>query len=266
MRVKALWEYPVKSLAGYSLQTALLTPRGFQHDRRWMLIDENGVFISQRKYPRLTRKQARIDGNALMLADIDDGTVLCIPEAKAGDGDNVKVQLWDDVFEARLVPTASSGALEAFFGFPCRLVYMADDCRRPVDQKYAGPEEEVSFSDGFPYLITNQASLDAFAMQYGEALHMLRFRPNIVVEGEPAFAEDQWTELRMAGASFRTPKPCGRCVVITINPETGRKDPGVLSALASIRTRDQKILFGVNACWTGSGAGSISIGDELTPA
>ncbi len=263
MHVKALWEYPVKSLAGYSLETAVLTPRGFAHDRRWMLVDEAGLFVSQRTRPGLSRKQARLDGDILVLAGLDDGAILRIPDAKADNGPRVEVQLWQDVFEARLVSSAPAAALEDFFGFPCRLVYMAPDCQRLIDQKYAGPEEEVGFADGFPYLITNQASLDAFAAHYGAELSMLRFRPNIVTEGAHAFAEDEWTEIRTESAVFRTPKPCGRCVMITIDPDTGKKQPGVLSTLASFHTKDHKILFGVNACWTGSGAGAISVGEKL---
>ncbi len=263
MRVKALWEYPVKSLAGYSLQTAALTPRGFQHDRRWMLIDEDGVFISQRDFPHLSRKQAKLDGNTLVLSGLDDGSTLRIPEANAGDGPMITVQLWDDTFQARLVPAAAPHDLQGFFGFPCRLVYMADDCRRQVDIQYANPGEEVGFADGFPYLIANQASADALAAHYGAEINMLRFRPNIVVEGADAFAEDHWTALESGSGRFRTPKPCARCVVITIDPDSGQKQPEVLSALAAIRTRGRKVLFGMNACWEGKGTGLISVGDAL---
>lgn len=264
MRVKELWEYPVKSLAGYQLDSATLMPRGLAHDRRWMLIDEAGVFISQRKRPALSRIQARVEGDALVLTDLDgDGGSLHIPAAQAEQGPAVTVQVWDDRVEARLVTTAPAAALEAFMGFPCRLVYMASDSHRPVDERYAKPGEEVSFADGFPYLIANSASLDAFAALYGEAVSMQRFRPNVVVEGAAAFAEDHWARVGTATAVFRTPKPCARCVMITIDPETGKKQPRVWAELASLRAQGNKVLFGVNACWEGQGSATIQVGEDL---
>jgi hypothetical protein len=143
------------------------------------------------------------------------------------------------------------------------LVYLANDSHRPLDARYAVGEEEVSFADGYPYLIANQASLAALAQAVGEPLSMQRFRPNIVVEDAPAFAEDQWRKVQIGDEPFRLPKPCARCVVITINPETLEKNARVFATLAQMHSREKKVLFGMNACWQGKGAAMIKVGDKL---
>lgn len=258
--ITAIREYPVKSLAGNSLERATLTSRGLENDRRWMLIDQEGQFVTQREHPWLCRKQALVQGKSLRLRDLDTGEELIIPEAKADHGPYTTVTLWDDTFEARLVETD----IRSFFGRAWQLVYMADDCHRMVDQRYARPGQEVGFSDGYPYLIASESSLATLSAHYGETLHMDRFRPNIVVSGSSAFAEDQWHGLQHRGGIFRTPKPCARCVMITVDPANGSQQKGVLTSLAALNSRDNKVIFGANACWEGNSPCEIAVGDVLS--
>lgn len=261
MQVKQLWVYPVKSFAGQSLQEASLQQRGFEHDRRWMLVDENGRFISQREHAHLSRWQAAVDGEDLLLTQLDTGTEISVPQAKAEEGPLVDVQVWNDSFTARLVDTIPDKVLEVAFGFPCRLVYMATDSSRPVEAKYAKVGEEVSFADGYPYLIATTGSLSAIEEEKGQELGMRRFRPNIVIEHAAAFAEDHWSALTIANQPFRLPKPCARCVIITIDPDTTVKDPEVFATLAELHKEGRKVLFGMNACWEGVMSGKLRVGD-----
>lgn len=265
MKIKELWIYPVKSLAGNAVSSATLAGRGFIDDRRWMLIDENGRFISQRQHAHLARWQAQAEEEDLVLEHLDTGEQLRIKEARADEGPLVEVQVWNDQFSACLVETVSTEELNAALGIPCRLVYMAEDSNRSLDPRYAKGQEQVSFADGYPYLIANQASLDALAAEVGEELTMQRFRPNVVVEGAPAFAEDEWQALEIGEEAFRLPKPCARCVVITIDPETTVKNPRVFATLAQIHSKEKKVLFGMNACWEGTGEAALSVGEEVVP-
>lgn len=263
MQVLSLWEYPVKSLAGNAVTTMQLHPRGAQNDRRWMLVDDAGRFISQREHPHLCRIQAKVSEDGLVIRHLDRGDTLMIPEARAVNGAKIGVTVWDDDFEARLVDSVAQQDLSDCVGLSCRLVYMSADSERPLDPDYALEQERVSFADGFPYLITNQASLDALTAHYGADLAMLRFRPNIVVGGAAAFAEDAWKKLRVGDATFRLPKPCSRCIMVTVDPQTAEREPAVLQRLADLRTVNRKILFGMNACWLGDGSGAIAIGDRV---
>jgi uncharacterized protein YcbX len=263
MKIKELWIYPVKSMAGNAVTSATLAARGFLDDRRWMLIDENGRFISQREYAQLARWQARTDEQDLVLEHLDTGEQLRIKEARADEGPLVEVQVWDDRFSACLVESISGEALKAALGIPCRLVYMPEDFDRPLDPRFAKGEEWVSFADGYPYLVANQASLDALAAEVEEELNMQRFRPNIVVEGPAAFAEDNWQALQIGKEAFRLPKPCSRCIVITIDPETTKKNPSVFRNLAEMHSLNNKVVFGMNACWEGSGEAVLTVGEEV---
>lgn len=263
MKIKELWVYPVKSLAGNAVTSAHLSARGFVDDRRWMLIDENGRFISQREYAHLARWRARVVVDDLVLEHLDSGEELRIKQARADEGPRVEVKVWDDQFTARLVESVSAEELHTALGIPCRLVYMSEDSNRPLDPRYAQGDERVSFADGYPYLVANQASLEALAAQVGEELSMRRFRPNIVLEGAPAFAEDQWQTLQIGAANFRLPKPCARCIIITIDPDTTQKNPSVFRSLAEMHSQDKKVIFGMNACWDGKDDAVLQVGEEV---
>lgn len=263
MKISSLHLYPVKSLGGQTLDTARALGRGLADDRRWMLVDADGRFISQREHAGLALWTAELRDEDLRLRHHNGQLSLRVPAARAEDGPPITVTVWDDTFTARLVPTVTPTELSAALGIDCRLVYLGADSHRPIDPRYAGPEEEVSFADGFPYLIANTASLRELERRMGTELSMSRFRPNIVVHTDTAFAEDEWREVAVGETGrFRTPKPCGRCVVVTIDPRTGEKNPDVLAELARFRRRGRKILFGVNACLEGEPV-TLRVGDPV---
>jgi uncharacterized protein YcbX len=270
MRVRTLYRYPVKSLGGASVSELTPSLRGFVDDRRWMLIDERGRFISQRSLPGLARFRARLDGVDTLVFETVNGEVLGeVAGARPSGEGNVTVTVWDDTFPARLVEHPDIPAIARKLGLPgARLVYMNEEVRRPVDERYAKVGEEVSFADGYPYLITTTASLDDLSEKAEEALDERRFRPNIIVETETPFEEDHWRQLNIGNHHFRVPKPCARCIMVTHEPDTGDRNPRVLAELAAYRKEGPKILFGMNACWEG-GEGDIRVGDmvvETSPA
>lgn len=264
MRVRTLYRYPVKSLGGAAVGELTPSLRGFVDDRRWMLIDERGRFISQRSLPGLARFRARMVGGDTLVFETVSGDVLGeVAGARPTGEGNITVTVWDDTFSARLVDSPAIPAIVRRLGLPnARLVYMNQDVHRPVDGRYAREGEEVSFADGYPYLITTSASLDDLSDKTEEPLDERRFRPNIIVETEIPFAEDHWRELRIGEHAFRLPKACARCIMVTHDPDSGDRSPRVLAELVAYRKQGPKILFGMNACWEG-GPGAISVGDRV---
>lgn len=260
--VSQLFIYPIKALGGFSPSTAVLAGRGFIDDRRWMLVDTRGRFISQRQHAQLTLWTVRVEGDELILQHRINKQEVCIGNARTTEGPRVDVQVWDNDFSAYLIEHATE-PLTAALGLVCRLVYMSANVHRPVDPRYAKAGEEVSFADGYPYLITNTASLEELSSRYGEQLWMNRFRPNIVLQTDTPFAEDKWARLRIGGADFRLPKPCARCNVTTINQETATITPRVFAELAAFRKVGRKVLFGMNACYEGAEGQTIAVGEAV---
>ena len=263
MRVHKLYRYPVKSLGGQSVMTLQPEVRGFKDDRRWMFIEPNGQFISRRAVPTMCEFAAEVHGDELRFVRINDGSVLGAVAGARQGSQQVDVTVWDDSLTATLIENQAIPTIAEGLGIPdARLVYMSTDDRRPVDPRFASPTEEVSFADGFPYLITTTASLDDLSGRVGEELDERRFRPNIIIEQPEPFAEDKWTDVRVKNHHFRLPKPCARCIMITQAPETGERNLRVLAELSAYRKVGNKVMFGMNACWEG-GDGLLSVGDEV---
>lgn len=267
MEIEALYRYPIKSLGGERVDALTPEERGFVDDRRWMIVDARGRFVSQREARQLTGFRATVTGaTGLQIVRLADERVVAdLPDARPTEASTLLVTVWDDTFPAQVVPLPSGLDLAGLLGVPgARLVYMSEAVHRAVDPRYARHGEEVSFADGYPYLIASTASLEELSRRLGEPLDVLRFRPNLVVRGAAPFAEDGWSDLRIGAHSFYTPKPCARCVVVTLDPRTGERKPEVLRALSRFRkTDDGKVLFGVNACWRG-GVGPVRVGDAVT--
>lgn len=177
-----------------------------------------------------------------------------------------KVRVWQDDCEAVLVSAEADHWFSKALGTPCHLVYMPETSQRPVDPKYAKAEETVSFADGYPYLMIGQASLDDLNDRLSEPIDMIRFRPNLVFSGGTPFMEDEWENFSIGAARFRGTKPCARCQIPTIDLTTGKTSKEPTKTLATFRKQDNKILFGLNACWeldNGEGGRSIKIGDPI---
>ncbi|RMG59741.1 MAG: MOSC domain-containing protein [Gammaproteobacteria bacterium] len=246
-----LWIHPVKSLRGLSLTEAEVTPRGLAHDRRWMVVDAAGRFLTQRQQPRLALVHPQIDTARNLLCLHDAGQQrndLELP-LRLDSGQPVEVEVWKDRCRALDAGEDAAEWISTAAGQPARLVYMPDETRRAVDPDYARPGDVSSFSDGFPLLIISEGSLDALNRRLGRPLPMRRFRPNLVIAGTAPHAEDEWRRIRIGDVELELVKPCSRCIVTTVDPETGERDPErePLRTLMQYRLRDNKVYFGQNA-------------------
>ena len=249
LQLSEIWIYPVKSLAGIRLEKSRVTQRGLEYDRRWMLVDEKGVFVTQRKYPQLVLFQPKIDGGFMQIShkDATKGSV-SFSLSQKNEKQPIEVQVWEDSVSAIEVSEQVSFWFSEILGFNVRLVFMPDESLRKVDPDYAvDPDDMTSFSDGFPFLIIGQASLDDLNTRLQEKVGMDRFRPNFVFSGGEAYEEEQWKEFRIGNLVFHGVKPCGRCIMTTVDAQKGNfsgKEP--LYTLSTYRKKGNKVLFGQN--------------------
>ncbi|HEU4407488.1 MAG TPA: MOSC N-terminal beta barrel domain-containing protein [Polyangiaceae bacterium] len=258
IRITSLLIYPIKACGGVSSSSARITRRGFAHDRRWMVVDERGDFLTQRGLPRLCLLRTTLS---------EEGIGLSYPGAGASslplrldEGPRVRTRVFGFEGPALVHEAASAWASKAL-GVDCRLVFMPDEVERPVEPAYARPGDVVSYADAYPVLLASASSLDDLNARLPEPLPMARFRPNVVVDGAPAFAEDRWRRMRFGGVTWRNPKPCGRCQVTTVDPATGERSAEPLRTLATYRRRGNSVLFAVNLIPDGEGV--VRVGDAL---
>lgn len=256
----AIHIYPVKSLGAISVREAEVTERGLRHDRRFMVVDPAGAFFTQRDHPKMATVWTELAGGELRLAAPDAGEVAL--EAQPAGGEPMTVQVWNSTCRAIAPSPEADRWLSGYLGTACRLVYMPEETRRAVNPKYGG-DNAVSFADGYPFLVTNEASLADLNARLARPVPMNRFRPNLVVSGAPAFAEDGWGEFRVGAALLRMTKPCGRCQVTTTDQATGEvMGPEPLSVLAAYRdSAEFGARFGMNAVPVGRGA--VRVGDAV---
>ena len=265
LTVSALHIYPVKGLKGLDLREARATERGLEHDRRWMVVDAAGEFLSQRVLPRMATVWTAIEDGALELSAPDMEPIRLALASESGEP--VRVRVWSSECDA-VAPSGEADAwLSEYLGIACRLVRMRESTRRTSNALYAGPGKLIGFADGYACLATSESSLadlNARLVAKGErALPMNRFRPNIVVSGGRAYDEDAWKEIAVGGAVFRAAKPCGRCQVTTTDQSTGEViGPEPLATLAAYREHPEfGIMFGMN--WVMAGTGTIRVGDVV---
>ena len=257
--LSAITLYPVKSLTGISVTRWPVTKTGLQYDRKWMLIDKDAQFLSQRKLPRMALiKTALTDSHLILSASGKED--LLLPLTPTG-GDVINSTIWHRQCDARSVSRDADQWLSDFLDLDCRLVYKSDEIIRPVDPRYARPTDNVAFSDGFPFLIISENSLVLLNQEMQLNLLMTRFRPNLVISGCPGYAEDSWREISIGTIEFRLPKPCSRCSVPTINPVTAQTGKEPLTTLNRIRKWENKIYFGQNALH--NQCGILSVGDAV---
>ncbi len=242
--LSALTIYPCKSLQGIPLDRVLLEARGLKDDRRWMVVDADGHFITQRQQPKMALLAVNLSEQGLQILTNKGGSVF-VPR---GGGVSRRVKVWSDWVAAESCGVEADEWLSDVLGLPCRLVYMPDDVLRPVDPRYAQEQDQVSFADGFPLLLLSEASLAALNEKLEKPVTMSHFRPNLVVKGCEAFAEDQWRRLKIGESELEVVKPCSRCVITTIDPITAKKDPQQqpLRSLLTFRKRGKEVYFGQN--------------------
>jgi uncharacterized protein YcbX len=255
--LSGMYVYPVKGCRGVSVARARVTDRGLEHDRRFMIVDGNGRFVSQRERSELARVVVTLDGGGYLL-DVAGKAQLELPRELAA-GDPVEASLWGSTVWGYVHGEASRWFSE-FLGQECRLLYMPDASRRSVATSTA----LVSFADGYPFLLISEASLEELNRRSSEPMSMQRFRPNLVVSGGPPHFEDALGRFRIGEVYFRTAKPCDRCVVTTVDPDTGERGREPLRALGSYRRWDGKVWFGTNL--VAENQGLLRLGQELSLA
>jgi uncharacterized protein YcbX len=254
VRIASLHVHPIKSCRGVAVTEASLDERGLVDDRRWMVVDEGGEFVTQRREPRLNRVQLAVAEDGWR---VRAGDAITIRPADASEGTTVSV--WGDPVAAR-VHREGSVLLSEHLGRSVRLVFFGPEAERHAGS--AAPSAKVAFADAYPLLLVGQASLDALNERLEEPVPMTRFRPNVVVTGGEPHAEDGWSRLRLGSIEARMVKRCDRCSIVTVDDEGVRqKEP--LATLATYRRDDSKVLFGVNVVHEGTG--TLRVGDPVEP-
>jgi MOSC domain-containing protein len=258
--------YPIKSCRGQAVREAVVEPWGLVGDRRWMLVDEQGRVMTARKHPQLVLVTPQPNSAGLLvqapevdtlLVDTPEGAELC------------DVQVFASVIAASLAAEQANAWFSKVVGEPVRLVYLDDPTRRRPNPQYSRAGDRVSFADGYPLLLATEQSLVALNDLIAEGprsaegpMSMTRFRPNLVVAGAEAWAEDGWRVLRVGAARFRAVKSCDRCVLTTIDPSTATKGREPLMTLARHRRWDGKTWFAINLIPDSPGV-TLRVGDEV---
>jgi uncharacterized protein YcbX len=231
-------------------------------DRRWMIVDEQGNFISQRQHPRMALLQCALEEEQVVVREKGQSAkVLSLP-LSLESGEELKVKIWLNRVLALQGPADANEQISQFLGQACRFVYMPDRTHRLVNPRYVPELELVGFADGYPHLLIGQASLDDLNVRLDQPLPMNRFRPNLVVTGSQPNEEFTWAEVRIGEVTFRGRKPCGRCPIPTIDQDTAVKGREPIRTLATYLRWQGKVVFGENM--THEGEGAVRVGDEVT--
>ena len=252
LTLTCLYIYPIKSLGGISLPEADITSRGLAYDRRWMLVDDQNNFISQREIPALALFKASITQTGILAEHTLHNTTILVP-FEPQSKKNTEVTVWDDTCTATVVSDEVNDWFSQMLSIHCKLVYMPVSTNRKVDSSYASGGEITSFSDGFPILMIGQPSLDDLNNRLSEPIPMNRFRPNIVFTGGVPFEEDTLAHFTIGQIDFYAVKPCARCVVTTIDQQTALPGKEPLKTLAGYRRIANNIYFGQNLLHKGDG-------------
>ena len=262
-QISQLFIYPIKSCAGISVSHFQFDEKGPLLDRRWMLVDStSGAYLSQRTIPALALISTRIEDGIIWasqrnLASIDES--LCLPE----QGKLIDVRVWSDNIKGYDCGDEAAAWFSAVLERDCRLVYQGD-CERKADEEYAEKDTQVGFADGFPMLVVTQSSIEFLNAECDAEIRANNFRPNIVVENTEAFAEVNWSSLTADDLQMKVVKPCERCVIPTINPDTAKREASILPVLLKHCRKNKKIIFGQNLTFKYSDNLELSVGQVLS--
>jgi uncharacterized protein len=256
--VKELYIYPIKSLAGIRVESAKAEEMGFENDRRWMLIDDQNQFITQRKHPNLSQFYPEINGDKISINHDDKKHEFSINETL---DEPLFSKVWDDETTVFEVNKSTSKWFSKILGFECKLVKIANKGDRKHSSTKLDTTLNVSFADGYPYLLIGTKSLDYLNAQLEEKISIKRFRPNIVIRTLIPHEEDSFDTFQIGIVKFKNAKPCGRCIMINNNPETSMVSKEPLKTLSTYRTSNNSVLFGTNSmCFN---EGIIAVGDSF---
>ncbi len=260
--ISSLHIYPVKSTTGLAVNKSRITRRGLAHDRRYAIVDPDGQIITAREVPHLLGLQASLDAMGVQLTDTMTHTSIRLD---TGQGETQRVGVFDRETQGLGSSEAIDAWLSAYLGRPCHLVFMDETIHRPVLERHGGePDDEVSYADQCPILLISEASLEDLNSRLESPITMQHFRPNIVVKGCDAFAEDTWQHVTISGQAYRVSQRCERCVFTTIDPVTfthhKRQEP--LRTLATYRRLPRGgVGFGVHL--VPQGDGEVAVGDRV---
>lgn len=260
LTLSEIWIYPIKSLSGISLSSARMLPKGLQYDRRFMLVDDENKFITQRVHSILALFRVALSETHVQVTY--EGDTLKVPLHPAKTNNTFQCTIWNDTVTVQEVSLETSQWFSKHLGFTCKLVFFPEEQERPVDEKYHVNHEHVSLADGYPALIIGQASLDDLNTRLEKPVPMNRFRPNFVFTGGEPYEEDRWREFSIGNNRFVGVKPCARCVLTTVDPETAKMGKEPLKTLSTYRTQNNKVLFGQNL--VALDFETINVGDYIT--
>lgn len=259
MQLSGIFVYPIKSCGGIALSESEVVERGLAFDRRYMLIDRAGDFITQREVHRLSQVQTSFSPGGLVVF-ASGHVALELPREHTETSERQVYRLWNSSGTA-LRHVEGSRWFSEYLNDEVSLLYMPDDERRAVNPKRARPGDIVSFADGYPMLLISEGSLADLNTRLPEPVGMERFRPNLVVSGCAPYAEDGFASVRIGEVSFRGVKRCERCVITTIDPQTSKAGREPLRTLAKYRLQDGAVWFGMNVIH--DGPGKLHVGDAV---
>jgi uncharacterized protein len=249
--ITSLTVYPIKSCRGTSVEQWELDQFGLRYDRRFMVVDRSGQFMTQRHFPRLALVSPAIDGNVIRV-DAPGMPTLELPlEPKPTI--MTRVTVWRYTGDATWTGEAPARWFSAFLGVPCSLVHMPADGQRITNPVYDPSGARVSFADAYPLLLISEESLADLNRRLPQPIPMNRFRPNLTVSGGAAYAEDEWRRIEIGRLILNVVKPCDRCVVTTTDQETAERGTEPLRTLATYRKVDGLVYFGQNVVHEGPG-------------
>lgn len=261
-----IWIYPVKSLAGIRLEKARVMGKGLQFDRRWMLIDDGGVAMTQRVHPLMTLFRLNLHEGSIFVTFRKGKTTISAAHFSiaAPPSDKwITARIWNDQVEVLEVDPKISEWFSFHLGSTCRLVAFPEKKPRAVDPRYSIRHDQVSLADAYPFLIIGQRSLDDLNSRLAEPVPMNRFRPNFVFSGGTPYAEDHFKEFSIGNIRFTAVKKCDRCVLTTVNQDSAEKGTEPLLTLSSYRKMDNKVYFGQNLLALDEG--EVAVGDQVIP-
>jgi uncharacterized protein YcbX len=260
LTLSEIYIYPIKSLGGISVNSAIAEQRGLKYDRRYLLVDENRMFLTQRDIPQMALLKLSFTENGFKVLNIVDNSFITIPlESKSIE--KVKVQIWDDVCSSLRVDKKLDEWFSDILKIKCSLVYMPDEEQRIVEKKYINENHIVSFADAYPYLIIGKSSLDDLNARLEIPLPMNRFRPNFVFSGGSPYEEDNWKSFKIGDVHLKAVKPCARCMITTTDQQTAERNKEPLKTLSEYRKIDGKVMFGMNVVCIKQGI--VKIGDKI---
>jgi len=258
MFVTELHVYPIKGCGGISRGMVEIDDYGLMGDRRFMVVDDQGLFMSQRKHPEMCRIRTLGEGGFLTVSfkGLDD---LVIDPTMGAN--NIPVQIWDDEVMAADLGEAASLWFSQALGQKTRLVTIGREYSRNVQISDTDYSSKMHFGDACPILVTTTASLEELNSRISKPVPMNRFRPNLVIDGTDPYAEDTWKYIQVGDQLLQFGKKCGRCTVTTIDQETGETGMEPLKTLSTYRKEGSKVCFG--AYYFPITKGLIAVGDEV---